>query len=262
MLVCTEIQGLQLQSGLKQAIASLFSDFSPADIPLSLCFQRSGLGYRSAIAKKLAATQAQSPKVLAEQYLEQLAQLNNEKKTAPIWTYHATATEQGWLEFFLNPQSLTHWLECCHHEFRYTFFGRATNSSKIFDSSLTSNIDPFRFQYLQVRCAQLSRQANKLSPNTIGQWHFDDSEQSPIEQALLDSLVALTFALEQGDFSERLLLKLDQAFWDWHRYCPFLGLRHRQPALFEHYRCWLGLIHTVFVACLEHVYRVEAIAAL
>lgn len=78
-----------------------------SEIPLQLCFQRQGIGFRSAIALKLAAHSHQPPQTIAQAYLAQLTtptpQSNLKHRTATaVFTYEAIATPQGWLEFFFD----------------------------------------------------------------------------------------------------------------------------------------------------------------
>lgn len=253
MLIFTDIRSLDLESGLKRAIAAIVTDISPTDIPLSLCFRRQGLGYRSAIALKRAA--AESPAFLAQQYLTRLAALEQPKDLGQYWCFRGTATTEGWLEFCLEPKSLAAWLDLCQDNFAAFEFGQ-------FPKKSDHTPPPFRFQYLQVRCRQLTELAASLQPGGQQQWFFERPKLPSWEQTLLDCLVRFSLRLAQGEFSERLLLQLDQAFWEFHRHCPLFAWQRTQPSLFAHYRRWLQLIRVVFVACLENIYGVPAIATL
>lgn len=255
MLVFTDMGGLDLESGLKRAIATIVADISPTDIPLSLCFQRQGLGYRSAIALKLATTQSSSATILAQKYLAQLVTKDKPENLERCWCYRGTATTEGWLEFFLEPKSLEVWLDLCQGYF--TGFKLSSLPQKIGKTPAT-----FRFQYVQVRCRQLAELADSLQPMGQQQWFFERPELPTWEQKLLDCLVRFSLRLARGEFSERLLLQLDQAFWDFHRHCPLFAWQRTQSRLFCHYRRWLQLIQRVFVACLENIYGVQAIATL
>lgn len=255
MLVFTDIQGLDLESGLKRAIAAIVAEISPLDIPLSLCFQRQGVGYRSAIALKLATTPSPSATTLAQKYLAQLVAQDKPENSEQYWCYRVTATTKGWLEFFLEPKSLAAWLDLCQEYF-------AAFRPSLFPKKFGKTPATFRFQYLQVRCRQLTDLAASLQTTGQSQWFFERPELPNWEQTLLDRLVDFSLRLVQGGFSERLLLQLDQAFWDFHRHCPLFAWQRSQPKLFAHYQRWLQLIHVVFVACLEHIYGVQAIATL
>jgi len=255
MLVFTDIRGLDLESGLKRAIAAIVVDLSPADIPLSLCFRRQGLGYRSAIALKLATPQSPSAIILAQKYLTQLAAKAKPENLEQFWCYRGTATTNGWLEFFLEPISLAAWLDLC--EDNCTAF-----KPNEFPEKLGKIPATFGYQYLQVRCRQLAELADNLQPMGQQQWFFERPELPSWEQTLLDSLVRFIVHLAQGSFSERLLLQLEHAAWEFHRHCPLFAWQRTQPELFAHYRRWLQLIQIVFTACLENIYGVPAIAAL
>ncbi|NJN73288.1 MAG: hypothetical protein HC799_11030, partial [Limnothrix sp. RL_2_0] len=250
MLVFTDIRGLNLESGLKRAIAAIMVDISPADIPLSLGLRCQGLGYRSAIALKQAANQAQAPPLLAQQYLTKLVAPVPPPELEQYWCYQGTATTEGWLEFCLEPMSLKAWMDLCQDHF-------ATLPPRQFPDKLGKTPLTFRFQYLQVRCRQLTELADSCQPTGPQQWFFERLELPSWEQTLLDCLVRFSLCLAQGDFSERLLFQLGQAFWDFHRYCPLFAWQRTQPRLFAHYRRWLQLIHVLFVACLENIYGVQ-----
>lgn len=252
VIIFTRFQDLCLETGLQARLSQSFPELGAKDIPLSLCFQRRGLGFRSAIALKLAQQAQTSPHSIAQQCLTALSIIPAASFGDEQWSFEAIATTGGWLEFFLTKADLGRWLdlllaEVCHPA------GFATDRLPK---------PPFSFQYLHARCHSLATLAAHHCPQVAPAWHFEDTDFPDWEQTLLEAIAALGLAMGSGKFHHRLLVKVEQAFWEFHRHCPLFYFLREEPSLGSHYCQWITLLEKLFYACLEEIYQVTAIAEL
>jgi hypothetical protein len=249
--VFTELQGLDLESGLKGAIAQILPITDPETIPLSLSFQRPGLGFRSALLLKTAAQQQQP----ISHYLVSTQQqfTNHSVIVLPHtpWLFTTQITAKGWLEFQLQPQSLAQWLDACRGNIRYLIEHLDVGGK---DGRRSPHRDPFPWQYLHHRCRSLLALAQEVYPQLSPAWYFTPHRIiPPWEQTLLDAIARLLLALIQASPTTQRFAAVADTFWETHRHCALYAFPQADPILFSHYCRWYSLIEQLFGAYLQQV---------
>ncbi|MBV5260104.1 hypothetical protein FLX56_16955 [Synechococcus moorigangaii CMS01] len=214
-----------LPTDLRHLLAHLSGSLLPESIPLQLGFQRKGLGFRSAIALKLAAPTQASPQRIAQGYLAQLPHLappQNNSKPSEIsqYTYEAIATAQGWLEFTLVPTDIGRWLD--------QVLQRENFGPLELDADLR-----FSCHYLQGRFHDLSTLATDYSKQSP-QWHFEHTLLPSWEQTVLEAIAHCIFSSAKP----HRFAALEQSLWELQRHCPLFGLLRTEPSLGVHYWQW------------------------
>ncbi|ANV84220.1 hypothetical protein AWQ21_07400 [Picosynechococcus sp. PCC 7003] len=216
-------------------------DFPKAsEIPLQLCFQRQGIGFRSAIALKLAAHTHQSPQAIAQAYLTRLTaptpQPDPKHQTATTaFTYEAIATPQGWLEFFLVPTEIGRWLD------RLLLRPENLTAPKLSPDLL------FSCHYLQQRFQDLSNLAADYAPDTL-QWNFENAILPTWEQALLEAIAHCALGSFENRPKPHLFAVLEQNLWEVQRHCPLFYFLRENPTQGRHYWQWFTYL-AQFLAC-------------
>lgn len=234
---------------LQNHLARVIPHQRAIEIPVQLCFQRQGLGWRSPIARQQAQRQQDSPQRLAQHYLEALVQLSVAEEAG--WPYQAIATAQGWLEFFLVPEALGMWLDAL-----------LTRLHHLEQSTQPLAPVPFGFQYLHARCQTLTTLAATTLPHHAPQWQFAAITLTPWEQLLLEAIAAFAVSLERNAGQHRRLQQVEQAFWQWQQHCPLFAFLRTELSRGLHYWQWLHYLQQIFALCLHRYYHVAAIAEL
>ncbi|BAW96748.1 hypothetical protein NIES970_16870 [[Synechococcus] sp. NIES-970] len=232
-LLSVVTEAADLSAALQDLLAQP-GQYPAKDIPLSLCFRRPGLGFRSAIARKLAHHQAQVPQQLAQQYLEQItATVSPTNNATHLFTYEAIATPQGWLEFSLIPLDIGRWLD--------QVIRPQAPISITLDADLL-----FSCHYLRSRCQELSDLAAVYHSTQLPQWHFHHSRFPAWEQTLLEAIARYVLAALNHQPKPHLLATVEKSLWEFHRHCSLFGYLQQQPTLGCHYWQWLKYLAQFF----------------
>ncbi|ANV90457.1 hypothetical protein [Picosynechococcus sp. PCC 8807] len=204
-----------------------------SEVPLQLCFQRQGIGFRSAIALKLAAHSHQPPQTIAQAYLARLIapmpQLDSKHQAATaVFTYEAIATPQGWLEFFLMPTEIGRWLD------------QILQRENLIFPQLPPDL-LFSCHYLQQRFYDLSHLATDYTADTP-QWNFEKTLLPAWEQALLEAIARCVLGSFHRSPKPHFFATLEQTLWELQRRCPLFYFLRENPTQGHHYWQWFAYL--------------------
>ncbi|ANV87315.1 hypothetical protein [Picosynechococcus sp. PCC 7117] len=222
-----------LTNDLRVHLAQAEDLANASEIPLQLCFQRQSIGFRSAIALKLAAHSHQPPQTIAQAYLARLTaptpQSDSKHRTATaVFTYEAIATPQGWLEFFLMPTEIGRWLD------------QILQRENLIFPQLPSDL-LFSCHYLQQRFQDLSCLATDYTTDTP-QWNFEKTLLPAWEQALLEAIARCALGSFHRSPKPHFFAALEQTLWEVQRRCPLFYFLRENPTQGHHYWQWFAYL--------------------